>query len=166
MKITNTRQIDDYMWPAPRLLLASARPMGSRYGGPGFRGAAAARRASSARVHEETVHCQLFSHTYSGYPSYHSLSCGVAIAWTLLSTQVRNSIIFRAAYRPIGSTTGCTITEKAPTRALSWLKAAITAFTFKALLIHYAKWALNPRSLNVKLGPRRKGHKGRADWLA
>ena len=29
-----------------------------------------------------------------------------------------------AANRSIGSTTGCTITEKAPTRAFSWLKAA------------------------------------------
>ena len=47
-----------------------------------------------------------------------------------------------------------------------WLKAATTAFTFKTLLRHYAKWALTPRSLNVKLGPRRKGHKGRAVWLA
>ena len=46
-----------------------------------------------------------------------------------------------------------TITEKAPTRAFSWLKAATTAFTFKTLLRHYAKWALTPRSLNVKLGP-------------
>ena len=58
------------------------------------------------------------------------------------------------------------ITEKAPTRAFSWLKAATTAFTFKTLLRHYAEWALTPRSLNVKLGPRRKGHKGRAVWLA
>ena len=58
------------------------------------------------------------------------------------------------------------ITEKAPTRAFSWLKAATTTFTFKTLLRHYAKWALTPRSLNVKLGPRRKGHKGRAVWLA
>ena len=58
------------------------------------------------------------------------------------------------------------ITEKAPTRALSWLKAATTAFTFKTLLRHCAKRALTPRSLNVKLGPRRKGHKGRAVWLA
>ena len=57
-------------------------------------------------------------------------------------------------------------TEKAPTRAFSWLKAATTAFTFKTLLRHYAKWALTPQSLNVKLGPRRKGHKGRAVWLA
>ena len=58
------------------------------------------------------------------------------------------------------------ITEKAPTRAFSWLKAATTAFIFKTLLRHYAKRALTPRSLNVKLGPRRKGHKGRAGWLA
>ena len=42
------------------------------------------------------------------------------------------------------------ITEKAPTRAFSWLKAATTAFTFKTLLRHYAKQALTPRSLNVK----------------
>ena len=34
------------------------------------------------------------------------------------------------------------ITEKAPTRAFSWLKAATTAFTFKTLLRHYAKLAL------------------------
>ena len=59
-----------------------------------------------------------------------------------------------------------TITEKAPTRAFSWLKAPTSAFTFKTLLRHYAKLALTPRSLNVKLGPRRKGHKGRAGWLA
>ena len=30
------------------------------------------------------------------------------------------------------------ISEKAPTRAFSWLKAATTAFTFKTLLRHYA----------------------------
>ena len=52
------------------------------------------------------------------------------------------------------------ITEKAPTMALSWLKAATTAFTFKTLLRHYAKWALTPRSLNVKLGPRHNYHEG------
>ena len=57
------------------------------------------------------------------------------------------------------------ITEKAPTRAFSWLKAATTAFTFKTLFRHYAKQALSPRSLNVKLGPRRKGHNGGAGWL-
>ena len=55
------------------------------------------------------------------------------------------------------------ITDKAPTRAFSWLKAATTAFTFKTLLRHYAKRALTPRFLNVKLGPRRNYHKG---WAA
>ena len=44
----------------------------------------------------------------------------------------------------------------------SWLKAATTDFTFKTLLRHYAKQVLTPRSLNVKLGPRRKSQKGRA----
>ena len=53
-----------------------------------------------------------------------------------------------------------------PTRAFSWLKTATTTFTFKTLLRHYAKQALTPRSLNVKLGLRHKGHKGRAGWLA
>ena len=38
-----------------------------------------------------------------------------------------------------------TITEKAPTRAFSYLKAATTAFTFKTLLRHYAKRVLTPR---------------------
>ena len=66
-----------------------------------------------------------------------------------------------AANRSIGSTTGCTITEKTPTRAFSWLKAPTSAFTFKTLLRHYAKRALTPRSLNVKLGPRSNYHKGR-----
>ena len=54
------------------------------------------------------------------------------------------------------------ISEKATTRAFSWLKVATTAFTLKNLLRHYAKQALTPRSLNVKLGPRRNYHKGRA----
>ena len=39
---------------------------------------------------------------------------------------------------------------------------ATTAFTFKTLLRHYAKRALTPRSLKVKLGPQRNYHKGRA----
>ena len=58
------------------------------------------------------------------------------------------------------------ITEKAPTRAFSWSKAATTALTFKTLLRHYAKQTLTQRSLNMKLGLRCKGHKGRAVWLA
>ena len=53
-----------------------------------------------------------------------------------------------------------TITEKAPTRAFSWLKAPTSAFTFKTLLTHYAERALTPRSLNVKLGPQRNYYEG------
>ena len=60
----------------------------------------------------------------------------------------------------IATTSCCT------TRAFSWLKVGTTAFTFKTLLRHYAKWAFTPRFLNVKLGLRRKSHKGRAVWLA
>ena len=54
-------------------------------------------------------------------------------------------VITSAANRSIGSTTGFTITEKAPTRAFSWLKAPTSAFTFKTLLRHYAKRTLTPR---------------------
>ena len=67
-----------------------------------------------------------------------------------------------AAHYPSVSQSVFTITGKAPTRAFSWLKAATTAFTFKTLFRDYAKRALTPRSLNVKLGPRRNYHKGRA----
>ena len=38
----------------------------------------------------------------------------------------------------------CIITEKAPTRAFSWLKAHTSAFTFKTLLRHYAERTLTP----------------------
>ena len=67
-----------------------------------------------------------------------------------------------AVKRSIGSTTGGTITEKAPTRAFSWLKAPTNAFTIKTLLRHYAKQALTPWSVVVKLGPRHNYHEGRA----
>ena len=78
------------------------------------------------------------------------LSADAGLSWHQVS----------AVQYSIGSTTGCTITEKAPTRAFSWLKAPTSAFTFKTLLRHYAKRVLTPRSLNVKLGPRRNYHKG------
>ena len=32
--------------------------------------------------------------------------------------------------------------------------------------IRFTVYALTPQSLNVKLGSQRKGHKGRAGWLA
>ena len=44
-----------------------------------------------------------------------------------------------------------TITEKARFRAFSWLKAPTSALTFKTLLRHYAKRALTPRLVDVKL---------------
>ena len=34
------------------------------------------------------------------------------------------------------------VTEKATTRAFSWLKGPTSAFTYKTLLRHYAKWTL------------------------
>ena len=61
-----------------------------------------------------------------------------AFVWYLLFISASKSSIRRFV-----------ITEKAP-------------FTFKTLLRHYAKQALTPRSLNVKLGTRRNYHKGRA----
>ena len=56
--------------------------------------------------------------------------------------------LWSSADDPSVSLSVFTITEKAPTRAFSWLKVP----TFKTLLRHYAKRALTPRSLNVKLG--------------
>ena len=61
--------------------------------------------------------------------------------------------------RSIGSIIGF---HYSPIRAFSWLKAADTAFTFKTLLRHYAKQALTPQKVDMKLGPRRNYHKGRA----
>ena len=86
----------------------------------------------------------------SKYTRWH-IFCGGASGWQQqLVTSASKSSIRRFV-----------ITEKAPTtRAFSWLKAATTAFTFNTLLRHYAKRALTPRSLNVKLGPRRNYHKG------
>ena len=90
-----------------------------------------------------------------GYDIDHYPACDTPLGLSTLHTSAGKSSIRRFVS-----------TEKAPTRAFSWLKAATTAFTFKTLLRHYAKRALTPRSLNVKLGPRRNYHKGRAVWLA
>ena len=54
-----------------------------------------------------------------------------------------------------------TITEKAPNRAFSWLKAPTSAFTFKTLLRHYAKRMLTHR--RKIWTPTQKGWVG---WLA
>ena len=53
--------------------------------------------------------------------------------YVTISRGVDGDISASAANRSIGSTTGCTIMEKAPTRAFSWLKAPTSAFTFKTL---------------------------------
>ena len=61
-----------------------------------------------------------------------------AVTWgTNIFTQTRHQT--SCSIRSIGFHT-----EKAPTRAFSWLKAPISAFTFKTLLRHYAKQALTP----------------------
>merc|ERR1711884_715289 len=72
-------------------------------------------------------------------PSQHRAPCLLIVASSASKSSIRRFVI----------------TEKAPTRAFSWLKAATTAFTSKTLLRHYAKQAFTPRFLNVKLGPRR-----------
>ena len=60
---------------------------------------------------------------------------------TMDSIKWSRAALGSAVYRSINEAV-CTITEKAPTRAFSWLKAATTAFTFKTVLGHYAKQAL------------------------
>ena len=45
-----------------------------------------------------------------------------------------------------------TITEKAPTRAFSRLKAPTSAFTFKTLLRHYAKTGVDPTVSRREIG--------------
>ena len=71
-------------------------------------------------------------------------------ARVIISSKVFLRIVTSASKRSIRR---FVITEKTPTtRAFSWLKAATTVFTFKTLLRQYAKRALTPWSLNVKLG--------------
>ena len=69
----------------------------------------------------------------------HNLSfvcdCQCCVVWCQCSEYCRKSI----------NRWSCTITEKAPTRAFSWLKAATTTFKFKTLLRYYAKRAFTPR---------------------
>ena len=67
-------------------------------------------------------------------------------------------LVVTSAVKLIVSHSVFTITEKAPTRALSWLKAPTSAFTFKTLLIHYAKEALTPQEVDVKLGHQSNYH--------
>ena len=85
-------------------------------------------------------------------PSWVLCRCSATSALSaLILNTCQSRLINSAANRSIGSTTGCTITKKAPTRAFSWLKVPTSAFTFKTLLRHYAKWALTPRQVDMKL---------------
>ena len=72
------------------------------------------------------------------------------ITRTSVETLLRRGLVPVEDSASKGSIRRFVTTEKAPTRAFSWLKAATTAFTFKTLLRHYAKRALTPWSLNVK----------------
>ena len=139
--------------------------------------------------HDTTTHALQVSHLYSTYTSGPSGSLTLLLCRKTKGSQAEAWPMYPWTHRPSrspalgqdiilqclntvsssaskSSIRRFVITEKAPTRAFSWLKAASTAFTFKTLVRHYAKWALTPRSLNVKLSPRRKDHKGQAVWLA
>ena len=59
-------------------------------------------------------------------------------------TRYKHWALHSAAYDPSVSQYVFTITEKAPTRAVSRLEAPTCANTFKTLLRHYAKQALTP----------------------
>ena len=115
-------------------------------------------------VHGLQVAQELSNGAGLGY--YRNLQHSVLSASGSGKALLNQNHIISAVKRSIGSTTGFHNHGEGPTRAFSWLKAPTSAFTFKTLLRHYAKRGLTPRSLNVKLGPRRKGHKGRAVWLA
>ena len=82
-----------------------------------------------------------------GEPAWASLDKGDLLFMVLMM------IIISAASRLIGEVVQ---SRRRP------LLGPTSAFTFKTLLRHYAKRALTPRFLNVKLGPRRNYHKGRA----
>ena len=88
-------------------------------------------------------HCSHSGHPHRGHSASHScrhsrhvLPVSVWLgpiakqSWVVLLTINRRS---------------CTIMEKAPIRAFSWLKAPTSAFTFKTLLRHYAERLLTLR---------------------
>ena len=66
----------------------------------------------------------------------------LVLATTLVMSHYRRSIVvLKTIHRFRIPQSVFTITEKAPTRAFSWLKATTTS-TFKNLLRHYSKLAL------------------------
>ena len=75
---------------------------------------------------------------------YISMCWGVS-CWAALPGDGSSSLVqTSAADDPMVSHSVFTITEKAPTRAFSLLKAPTSAFTFKTLLRHYANQPAHP----------------------
>ena len=70
---------------------------------------------------------------WKSYGTQLNYDCGGEASCATLYTSASKSSIRRFV-----------ITEKAPTRAFSWLKAAITAFTFKTLSKHNANPPAHP----------------------
>ena len=60
-----------------------------------------------------------------------------------------------------------TIMEKAPTSSFFWLKAPFSAFTFKTLLRHYAKWEASPckKQRNWDTNTKVIRKRGQAGWF-
>ena len=65
----------------------------------------------------------------------------------IVSTTTESGVAVELQTKVPGDFTIDTITEKAPTKAFSWFKAATSAFTFKTLLRHYTitKQMLTPQ---------------------
>ena len=81
------------------------------------------------------------SEFYEGHCSHFAVYLPTDLMWTVLHSS--SPLVLWSA--PSCPQPVFTITEKAPTRTFSWLKAPTSAFTFKTLLRHYAKRALTPR---------------------
>ena len=92
----------------------------------------------------------------------HYFQLFISIAWlktrdvVLLQTQWKSVSVWPLELETNPREVWSCIMEK----AFSWLKVPICAFTFKDLLRHYVKRLLTHK-VDVKLGPRRKSHKGR-----
>ena len=69
-------------------------------------------------------------------------------------------------YECLRSVCGCEGTSKVVLCSAPSVSQSVFKIMFKTLLRHYAKQVLTPQYVDVKLGGRRKSHKGWAGWLA
>ena len=125
--------------------------MRGRWGWAGPMGGAAAAVAWFPAAHITCPRTCPAQHTRPLSPSlYHGNTSQPATAWPIVSqyavqrqtrTQLHYNDYFWSCKRTIGKV--LSITEKAPTRAFSWLKVPSSAFTFKTLLRHFAKQAVS-----------------------